>query len=222
MELPIYKDCGTEEAWLEERLKGIGGSDAGAILGISPYKTKDQLKMEKRGLKTDPKTSSAIVRGKLLEQPLKYLFLKDFPKYQDRKKMKAHDILISSEYGFLRGTPDMELVYKERINSKESRLGFLEIKTTSMYNEEVEGKWKERIPESYYVQMLHYFILNPEYQFGICYAMLTYPNESDGMHQSLLKAYRITREEKKEDIEILYNKLLAFWDELQEDIRNGR
>jgi putative phage-type endonuclease len=222
MELPVYKDCLTEEDWLKERLKGLGGSDAGAVLGVSPYKTKDQLKMEKRGLKTDSKTSTAIKRGKLLEEPLKYLFLKDFPKYQDRRKMKKHDLLISSDHDFLRGTPDMELIYKERINSRESSYGFLEVKTTTLYEKSLEGNWEERIPESYYVQMLHYFILNPEYQFGICYALLTYPNETDGMHHSSLRAYRITREEKKEDIETLYTKLLAFWRELQEDIDNGR
>ena len=33
----------TREEWLEERKKGIGGSDAATILGLNPYKTNIQI-----------------------------------------------------------------------------------------------------------------------------------------------------------------------------------
>lgn len=36
------------EEWLVNR-KGIGGSDASAILGLNPYKTNQELWMEKKG-----------------------------------------------------------------------------------------------------------------------------------------------------------------------------
>lgn len=39
----------TREQWLDERRSGIGGSDAAVVLGISPWKTRYQLFLEKRG-----------------------------------------------------------------------------------------------------------------------------------------------------------------------------
>ena len=39
----------TREKWLEERKKGIGGSDAAAILGLNPYKDNIKLWEEKTG-----------------------------------------------------------------------------------------------------------------------------------------------------------------------------
>ena len=38
------------EQWLTERTKGIGGSDASAILGNNPYKTSKDLWEEKKGI----------------------------------------------------------------------------------------------------------------------------------------------------------------------------
>ena len=38
-----------EAEWLEWRKKGIGGSDAGAVLGVSPYKTVRDVYCEKIG-----------------------------------------------------------------------------------------------------------------------------------------------------------------------------
>ena len=35
--------------WLEERRKGIGGSDVAAIMGLSPWKTAYQVYQDKRG-----------------------------------------------------------------------------------------------------------------------------------------------------------------------------
>ena len=42
-----------EETWLEYRRKGIGGSDAAAVLGVSPYKTARDVYFEKLGRKPD-------------------------------------------------------------------------------------------------------------------------------------------------------------------------
>lgn len=43
--------------WLKARQKGIGGSDAASILGISPWKTNVQLWEEKTGI-TEPEDIS--------------------------------------------------------------------------------------------------------------------------------------------------------------------
>lgn len=39
------------EEWLEERKKGIGGSDVACILGMSPYKSNVELWEEKVGIR---------------------------------------------------------------------------------------------------------------------------------------------------------------------------
>lgn len=58
------------EAWKRWRGKGVGSSDAAVLLGWSPYKTIDQLLLEKQGLYEQEFGShqrSAMERGKRLE-----------------------------------------------------------------------------------------------------------------------------------------------------------
>ena len=47
--------------YLEERRKGIGGSDIAAVLGLSPWKTAYQVYQEKRKEVDDWKGNEAIV-----------------------------------------------------------------------------------------------------------------------------------------------------------------
>jgi putative phage-type endonuclease len=60
----------TREEWLEARRQGIGGTDAAAILGVSPWKSPAELYAEKLGLvDLDNVDNEAAVWGLLL-QPL--------------------------------------------------------------------------------------------------------------------------------------------------------
>jgi predicted phage-related endonuclease len=52
---------------LEARKAGIGGSDVASIVGISPWKTKHQLYLEKRGeIEEEQLTSEVIHFGNVL------------------------------------------------------------------------------------------------------------------------------------------------------------
>lgn len=53
--------------WLEERKKGIGGSDSPVVLGVSPFKTPRELALEKLGLLPDQDETPAMRRGRDLE-----------------------------------------------------------------------------------------------------------------------------------------------------------
>lgn len=53
--------------WLLWRKKGIGSSDAAAIMGVSPWKTPYQLWEEKLGLREPEVTNFAMARGNELE-----------------------------------------------------------------------------------------------------------------------------------------------------------
>ena len=56
------------DGWLEARKRGIGGSDAAAALGMSPWKTQLELYLEKRGELMAPDIDSeAMLWGRVLE-----------------------------------------------------------------------------------------------------------------------------------------------------------
>ena len=68
----------TREAWLEYRRKGIGGSDASAVLGISPFRTARDLYFDKLGVVTADDLGNwvAIEIGNLLEDLVSRIFEK--------------------------------------------------------------------------------------------------------------------------------------------------
>lgn len=59
----------SREEWLAYRRKGIGGSDAAAVLGISPFRTGVDLYYDKLGLPVDDSDENwvAMEMGNLLE-----------------------------------------------------------------------------------------------------------------------------------------------------------
>ncbi len=59
----------TREEWLQLRNTGLGGSDAGTVLGVNPYKTPLQLYLEKRGEleAEDISSKEAVHFGNILE-----------------------------------------------------------------------------------------------------------------------------------------------------------
>ena len=59
-----------EETWLQYRRNGIGGSDAAAVIGLSPYKTARDVYFEKLGREPEDNNTSGWVAmevGKRLE-----------------------------------------------------------------------------------------------------------------------------------------------------------
>lgn len=61
----------TREDWLERRKAGIGGSDAAAVMGVSPWKSRYALWAEKTGLAEMATEETEAMRwGKILEEPI--------------------------------------------------------------------------------------------------------------------------------------------------------
>lgn len=56
--------------WHEQRKTGIGGSDAAAVLGISPWRTPYQVYVEKTDPTFEPRKSTDIMRWGILQEPL--------------------------------------------------------------------------------------------------------------------------------------------------------
>lgn len=64
---------GSQE-WLDFRRKKIGGSDAAAIYGCSPWNNALNLWKQKMGITPEPAMSYAMRRGIMLEEPARNLF----------------------------------------------------------------------------------------------------------------------------------------------------
>lgn len=60
--------------WLEERRKGIGGSDAAAVCGLSPWKTALEVYFEKIGELADQEENADMRRGTLLEPVVRQMY----------------------------------------------------------------------------------------------------------------------------------------------------
>lgn len=132
----------SREEWLKVRNTGIGGSDAGAILGLNPYKSAVTLWAEKIG-ETEPDDLSdneAVLWGTILEAPVAQHFANVTGKRIRRK-------------GTLRDTAHPWMLANVDRWIPEENAG-LEIKTASAYS---LSKWDgDEIPDSYYAQCLHY------------------------------------------------------------------
>jgi putative phage-type endonuclease len=57
--------------WLAERRKGIGGSDAAAVCGVSPYRTPLQVWQDKREASEQKPDTDAMLWGRILEAPIR-------------------------------------------------------------------------------------------------------------------------------------------------------
>ena len=81
--------------WLELRKKGLGGSDAAAVLGISPFRTARDLYYDKLGIVTadDQANWVALEVGTLLEPLVARIFeAKTGLKVYQRKCMFQHPL----------------------------------------------------------------------------------------------------------------------------------
>lgn len=193
----------TREEWLEARKNGIGGSDAATILGLNPYKTTIQLWEEKTGKREaeDISEKPYVKYGTEAEDLLRQLFALDFPQYEVRHE--ENTIIKHPKYSFLFASLDGKLIDKET-----GEMGILEIKTTNILQSMQKEKWRDKIPDNYYCQVLHYLNVTG-YSFVILKAQLKY--DYDGEIKLDTRHYKITREDAEEDLKLLQEKEIEFW-----------
>lgn len=197
----IY-DFHNEQEWLSSRLNGIGGSDASAVVGMNPYKTNIELFEEKTGRRVPEDISEKpyVIYGKKAEEYIRELFRLDYPEYQ----VEHHEfrILQSLSHPFMQASLDGELT------DQEGRRGILEIKTTNILQSMQYEKWKDRIPDNYYIQVLHYLLVTG-YEFVVLRAHLV--SEWGRDKRTTVKHYFIEREEVREDLDMLLEEEKKFW-----------
>ena len=130
------------EEWLKARTKGIGGSDAAAVCGVSPWKSAYQVYLEKRGEAEGygQEDSEPMFWGRTLEPVIRQ-------RYADvtgRTVTVPQDILVHPEYDWMIGSLDG--LADDRV---------LEIKTARSPNGWGEPG-SDEIPDFYKIQVFHY------------------------------------------------------------------
>lgn len=191
------------QEWHAQRLKGIGGSESAALLGRSKFMSNTDLWEIKTGRRkqADISENQRVKYGNAAESPLIQLFALDFPEYQVYTG-KDKNNLVNAQYSFIRGSLDGILT---EIETK--RKGILEIKTALVNNGEQTKQWDKQVPEQYFLQVLHYFLVNPDFQFAKLYAKLDFAWE----RPSELRAYHFERKDFEDDLKYLQEKIIEFW-----------
>lgn len=150
--MKIYEEINIKDTshhdWLHLRKKGIGGSDAGAILGVNKWKTPLEVFMDKTEPviieKEDKEKNEAAYWGNILEDTV----AKEFELRTGKKVRRKNKIMVSKEYPFMLANIDREIVGEDSI---------LECKTANQF---LAKEWDgEEIPASYIIQGQHYLAI---------------------------------------------------------------
>lgn len=139
--MAINKSGISYEEWINERKKGLGGSDASVVLGLNRWKSRMALFLEKTGQIEPPKASERAYWGTVLED----IVAREFARRAKKKVRKRNFIFQDDEYPFLIANIDREIVGEN---------AGLECKTTAEYNaDDWEG---DLVPDVYFCQCQHY------------------------------------------------------------------
>ena len=205
----VLKD---REEWLQHRAGRIGGSDASAIVGMNPYKSNVELWLEKTGqmVPEDISDKSYVKYGTEAEQHLRELFKLDFPEYE--VFYEENNMFLNEKFPFAHASLDGWLV------DQEGRKGIWECKTTNILQSMQKEKWNQRIPDNYYIQVLHYLLVT-EFDFAVLKAQLK--SEFNGEIYIQTKHYKIERSEVEADLEFLESSEKRFWKQVQERKKPG-
>lgn len=175
-----------KESWLKYRKQGIGGSDAGAVCGLNPYRTAIQVYYDKTSDSIEDVDNEAVRQGRELEEYV----ARRFCEASGKKVRRANVMYYDEKNSFMLADIDRMVVGEN---------AGLECKTASPYSEE---KWRgDKIPLSYQLQCYHYMsVCNADAWY---IAVLIYGRD--------FKYYRIERDD--EVIENLIRIEKEFWNE---------
>lgn len=127
------------------RTKGIGGSDAPVVAGLSPFKSPYQLYLEKRGeAPTDDEETLQMELGTILEEPVAKLYCRKTGRELRRQPLVFHD-----DHPFMLANIDRQIINNAR------GPGIYEGKTTNEFSGRDIASAAD-VPDHYYIQAQHY------------------------------------------------------------------
>lgn len=173
-----------EEAWLEQRGTGIGGSDAAAIVGADPHKSAFALYTERvSGMRVEE--NEAMAWGKRLEEPI----ADEWARRSDQCIVNPRALYRSREWPWMLATPD-RLTFTDFAHPAD---GVLEVKTAGLRQAD---DWATGPPVKYLMQGYHYLAVTgfDRIHFAALIGgqqFVTYPVErNDALIAGLVKAER--------------------------------
>ena len=131
----------SRQAWLAERRKTIGGSDAAGIVGLSRYATPYTVWADKTGRLPEQEDNEAMRQGRELEEYV----AKRWEEATGKRVRRSNALLYNPSYPFAHADIDRTVLGED---------AGLECKTTSALN--LRQFRNVEFPEQYYVQCVHY------------------------------------------------------------------
>lgn len=185
------------EEWLKNRTSTIGGSDASAILGLNPWMSNEDLWEYKtrKAIQPDIGDNPIVQFGISAEPLMREMFKLDYPQYD--VDYVENNIWTNTNVPFAHASLDGWLTEKAT-----GRKGIFENKTVNIQAKGQTDKWKDGIPDYYYCQLLHYFLVT-EFDFAILKARLRWEAREDSEVYCQIRHYRVERVEVEDDIMIL-------------------
>ena len=190
------KTFNSRKEWLISREKTIGGSEASSLIGINKYQSlRDLWRKKKKGV-VEEVDNEAVRYGNDCEPILRELFKIKHPNLV--VQYKENTTMYSIEYDYMHYSAD-GLIWDG------ARAGILEIKTSFIRNSSMLKDWDNKIPDNYFIQVLHGLIVTG-FEFVDLIAELRFMDEN-----STIRQYHIERKEVLDDIEWLLEKERINW-----------
>lgn len=134
----------SHDEWLTLRKKSIGGSDAGAIMGMNQYVSAITLYADKKGMSKEKETSEAMRLGNDLEEYVAQRFCEETGK----KVRRDNFMWMDDKHDFITANVDREVIGEN---------AGLECKTMSSFAKyDIEGG---EVPAHYFCQCQHYMMV---------------------------------------------------------------
>lgn len=134
------------DLWLAERRKGIGGSDAGALAGLSDYRTPLDVFLDKTGRAEPIEDNEPMFWGRTLEAVVANVYAQ-----RTGDKVRRMGIRHSKTNPFMLANIDRQIIGDPR------GPGVLEVKTAGQFSADDWGEeGTDEVPSAYYAQICHY------------------------------------------------------------------
>ena len=176
----------SHEEWLMHRRNGIGGSDAGALLGLNPYRSAYDVYADKVGIAQSVPDNEAMRQGRDLEAYV----AERFELETGKRVRRRNAIIANSDYPFAIANIDREVVGEK---------AGLECKTTNILT--LKRYKNDEYPAEYYCQCVHYMMVTGYKKWYL--AVLVYGTD--------FKIFEIERDEN--EIAALAEAEKSFWNE---------
>ena len=202
----------TREEWSAARTT-LGGSDAAAVIGKSPWMTNTELWEVKTGRRIFAGLSEneLVQYGHDAEPLIRQIFELDHPEFEH--SYTENTIFRNELYPFAHASVDGLLT-----DSLTGEKGILEIKTATIQNASQVDKWKYgHVPVYYLIQVLWYMaILNAD--FAVIVAQLK-GARWNGEDCKVTVERTVNRADHASDITYLMTQGRQFWKYVQDDQR---